>query len=56
MVIVTKPLPGQALQKYFTGTHPKSQYLHMAIKFSLDMARTMNWLHANGVVLELIIE
>ncbi|XP_058737143.1 serine/threonine-protein kinase STY13 isoform X1 [Vicia villosa] len=50
MVIVTELLPGMSLRKYLTSIRPKPLDLHTAINFALDVARAMDWLHANGII------
>ncbi|KAL1360086.1 hypothetical protein AAHE18_04G152800 [Arachis hypogaea] len=50
MVIVTELLPGMSLRKYLTSIRPKLLDLHVAINFALDIARAMDWLHANGII------
>lgn len=50
MVIVTELLPGMSLRKYLTSIRPKPLDLHVAINFALDIARAMDWLHANGII------
>ncbi|XP_040869776.1 serine/threonine-protein kinase STY13 isoform X5 [Glycine max] len=50
MVIVTEMLPGLSLRKYLTTIRPKQLDPYVAIKFSLDVARAMDWLHANGII------
>ncbi|XP_061370725.1 serine/threonine-protein kinase STY13-like isoform X2 [Gastrolobium bilobum] len=50
MVIVTELLPGMSLRKYLINIRPKLLDLHVAINFALDIARAMDWLHANGII------
>ncbi|MED6146971.1 hypothetical protein PIB30_039746 [Stylosanthes scabra] len=50
MVIVTELLPGMSLRKYLTSIRPKLLDLNVAINFALDIARAMDWLHANGII------
>lgn len=50
MVIVTELLPGMSLRKYLTSIRPKQLDLDVAINFALDIARAMDWLHANGII------
>ncbi|RDY11085.1 Serine/threonine-protein kinase HT1, partial [Mucuna pruriens] len=50
MVIVTEMLPGLSLRKYLITIRPKQLDLYVAIKFALDIARAMDWLHANGII------
>ncbi|KAG5060601.1 hypothetical protein JHK87_001630 [Glycine soja] len=50
MVIVTEMLPGLSLRKYLTTIRPKQLDPYVAIKFALDIARAMDWLHANGII------
>jgi serine/threonine protein kinase len=50
MVIVTELLPGMSLRKYLTSIRPKPLDLHLAINFALDIARALDWLHANGII------
>ncbi|KAG4992853.1 hypothetical protein AAZX31_09G253800 [Glycine max] len=50
MVIVTELLPGMSLRKYLTSIRPKLLDLDVAINFALDIARAMDWLHANGII------
>ncbi|KAK7287103.1 hypothetical protein RIF29_00148 [Crotalaria pallida] len=50
MVIVTELLPGMSLRKYLMSIRPKPLELQVAINFALDIARAMDWLHANGII------
>ncbi|XP_031264605.1 serine/threonine-protein kinase STY13 isoform X2 [Pistacia vera] len=50
MVIVTELLPGMSLRKYLVGIRPNQLDLHVALNFSLDIARAMECLHANGII------
>ncbi|CAJ1948414.1 unnamed protein product [Sphenostylis stenocarpa] len=50
MVIVTEMLPGLSLRRYLITIRPKQLELYVAIKFALDIARAMDWLHANGII------
>lgn len=50
MVIVTELLPGMSLRKYLLSIRPKLLDIHVAINFALDIARAMDWLHANGII------
>ncbi|WVZ08613.1 hypothetical protein V8G54_021959, partial [Vigna mungo] len=50
MVIVTELLPGMSLRKYLMSIRPKLLDLHLAINFALDIARALDWLHANGII------
>lgn len=50
MVIVTELLPGMSLRKYLISIRPKLLDLHLAINFALDIARALDWLHANGII------
>ncbi|OIV98544.1 hypothetical protein TanjilG_12130 [Lupinus angustifolius] len=50
MVIVTELLPGMSLRKYLMSIRPKQLELHVAINFALDIAKAMDWLHANGII------
>ncbi|KAL2330532.1 hypothetical protein Fmac_018113 [Flemingia macrophylla] len=50
MVIVTELLPGMSLRKYLMSIRPKQLHLDVAINFALDIARAMDWLHANGII------
>ncbi|ESW06687.1 hypothetical protein PHAVU_010G068300 [Phaseolus vulgaris] len=50
MVIVTEMLPGLSLRRYLITIRPKPLDLYVAIKFALDIALAMNWLHANGII------
>lgn len=50
LVIATELLPGMSLRKYLISIRPKLLDLHMAISFSLDIARAMDCLHANGII------
>ncbi|XAR68720.1 Dual-specificity kinase [Bertholletia excelsa] len=50
MVIVTELLPGMSLRKYLLSIRPKQLDLHVAINFSLDVARAMDCLHTNGII------
>lgn len=50
MVIVTELLPGMSLRKYLMSIRPKPLDLRVAISFALDIARAMDWLHANGII------
>ncbi|KAG0476992.1 hypothetical protein HPP92_013833 [Vanilla planifolia] len=50
MVIATELLPGMSLKKYLTSVRPEQLELHLAISFSLDIARAMECLHANGII------
>ncbi|GAV88268.1 LOW QUALITY PROTEIN: Pkinase domain-containing protein, partial [Cephalotus follicularis] len=49
MVIVTELLPGMSLRKYL-GIRPNQLDLRVALKFSVDIARAMECLHANGII------
>ncbi|KAJ1392104.1 Serine-threonine/tyrosine-protein kinase, catalytic domain [Sesbania bispinosa] len=49
-VIVTELLPGMSLRKYLITLRPKTLDLLVAINFALDIARAMDWLHANGII------
>ncbi|XP_050212566.1 serine/threonine-protein kinase STY13 isoform X2 [Mercurialis annua] len=50
MVIVTELLPGMSLRKYLLGVRPNQLELRVALSFSLDIARAMECLHANGII------
>lgn len=50
MVIVTELLPGMSLRKYLMSIRPQLLELQVAINFALDIARAMDWLHANGII------
>ncbi|KDP22773.1 hypothetical protein JCGZ_00360 [Jatropha curcas] len=50
MVIVTELLPGMSLRKYLFSIRPKQLDLRVALKFSIDIARAMDCLHANGII------
>lgn len=50
MVIVTELLPGMSLRKYLMSIRPNLLDRHVAINFALDIARAMDWLHANGII------
>ncbi|XP_014490367.1 serine/threonine-protein kinase HT1-like [Vigna radiata var. radiata] len=50
MVIVTEMLPGLSLRRYLITIRPKQLELYVAIKFALDIALAMDWLHANGII------
>lgn len=50
MVIVTEMLPGLSLRRYLIAIRPKQLELYVAIKFALDIALAMDWLHANGII------
>ncbi|KAJ4972129.1 hypothetical protein NE237_005228 [Protea cynaroides] len=50
MVIATEILPGMSLRKYLVSIRPKQLDLRVAISFSLDIARAMDCLHANGII------
>lgn len=50
MVIATELLPGMSLKKYLLTIRPKKLDLHQAVSFALDIARAMDWLHANGII------
>ena len=50
MVIVTELLPGMSMRKYLITLRPKLLDLHVAVNFALDIARAMDWLHANGII------
>ncbi|KAG2691114.1 hypothetical protein I3843_09G216300 [Carya illinoinensis] len=50
MVIVTELLPGMSLRKYLNSIRPNILDLYVAINFSLDVARAMECLHANGII------
>ncbi|THG20949.1 hypothetical protein TEA_006624 [Camellia sinensis var. sinensis] len=50
MVIVTELLPGMSLRKYLVSIRPKQLDLHVVISFSLDIARALDCLHANGII------
>ncbi|XP_027334524.1 serine/threonine-protein kinase HT1 isoform X1 [Abrus precatorius] len=50
MAIVTELLPGMSLRKYLIAIRPKQLDLYVAINFALDIARAMDWLHANGII------
>ncbi|GAV91434.1 Pkinase domain-containing protein [Cephalotus follicularis] len=50
MVIVTELLPGMSLRKYLVGIRPNQLNLRVALKFSIDIARAMECLHANGII------
>ncbi|XP_065852689.1 serine/threonine-protein kinase STY13 isoform X2 [Euphorbia lathyris] len=50
MVIVTELLPGMSLRKYLVGIRPKQLDLRLALNFSLDIARALDCLHANGII------
>jgi len=50
MVIVTEMLHGLSLRRYLTTIRPKQLELYVAIKFALDIALAMDWLHANGII------
>ncbi|GAV76253.1 Pkinase_Tyr domain-containing protein, partial [Cephalotus follicularis] len=50
LVIVTELLPGLSLQKYLVGIRPNQLDLRVALKFSIDIARAMECLHANGII------
>ncbi|GAV77180.1 Pkinase_Tyr domain-containing protein [Cephalotus follicularis] len=50
MVIVTELLPGMSLRKYLVGIRPNQLDLRVALNFSIDIARAMECLHANGII------
>lgn len=50
MVIVTELLPGMSLRKYLGSIRPNQLDLHVVLRFSLDIARAMDCLHANGII------
>ncbi|XP_047308597.1 serine/threonine-protein kinase STY13-like [Impatiens glandulifera] len=50
MVIVTELLPGMSLRKYLSSLRPTKLDLHLALSFSLDIAKAMDCLHANGII------
>ncbi|KAL1808094.1 hypothetical protein DCAR_0727494 [Daucus carota subsp. sativus] len=50
MVIVTELLPGMSLRKYLLSIRPNQLDLHMALSFSVDIARALDCLHANGII------
>ncbi|KAF6141950.1 hypothetical protein GIB67_037918 [Kingdonia uniflora] len=51
MVITTKLLPGMSLWKYMANIRPKQIDLAVAIRFAIDIASAMEYLHANGIIL-----
>lgn len=50
MVIATELLPGMSLKKYLSSIRPRQLDLHIAIGYALDIARAMDFLHANGII------
>lgn len=50
MVIVTELLPGMSLRKYLLSIRPNQLDLHTALSFSIDIARALDCLHANGII------
>ncbi|GAV71024.1 LOW QUALITY PROTEIN: Pkinase domain-containing protein, partial [Cephalotus follicularis] len=50
LVIVTELLPGLSLRKYLVGIRPNQLDLRVALQFSIDIARAMECLHANGII------
>uniref|UniRef100_A0A2P2L6F0 Protein kinase atn1 n=1 Tax=Rhizophora mucronata TaxID=61149 RepID=A0A2P2L6F0_RHIMU len=50
MVIVTELLPGMSLRKHLISIRPRQLDLRVALNFSLDIARAMDCLHANGII------
>ncbi|KAG7027865.1 Serine/threonine-protein kinase HT1, partial [Cucurbita argyrosperma subsp. argyrosperma] len=50
MVIVTELLPGMSLRKYLMNNRKQRLDPRLAINFSLDVARAMDCLHANGII------
>ncbi|KAL9236154.1 hypothetical protein vseg_010855 [Gypsophila vaccaria] len=50
MVIVTELLPGLSLRKYLTSLRPNQLELDVVLSYSLDIARAMDCLHANGII------
>jgi serine/threonine protein kinase len=50
MVIVTELLPGMSLRKYLGTIRPNTLDLRVVLGFSLDIARAMDCLHANGII------
>lgn len=50
MVIATELLPGMSLKNYLSSIRPKQLDLRVVVNYALDIARAMDWLHANGII------
>lgn len=50
MVIVTELLSGGTLRKYLLNLRPNCLDIHIAVGFSLDIARAMECLHSHGII------
>lgn len=50
MLIVTELLSGMSLRKYLISLRPTLLDLQVVINFALDIARGMDYLHANGII------
>ncbi|KAF6148255.1 hypothetical protein GIB67_012030 [Kingdonia uniflora] len=50
MVITTKLLLGMSLWKYMANIRPKQLDLVVAIRLAVDIACTIEYLHANGII------
>lgn len=50
MIIITELMRGGTLQKYLWSIRPRTIDPKLSINFALDIARVMEYLHANGII------